>query len=398
MSETATIKPATQTAYKQCTRCVLDTTSKTISFDEQGVCNYCHEAEKQLNKFIRIDPAIRKKNLDEIVAKIKKAGKGKKYDCILGLSGGVDSTYTALLAKELGLRPMAVHFDNGWNSELAVKNIENIISKLNLDLHTYVIDWEEFKDIQLAYIKASVVDIEMPTDQLIFAALNKLAHKHGIKCILSGYNIVTEFGMPHDWVWRQKQDQTNLLNIYAKFGSGKKLATMPRFDFYKRFFYQQICGIGTESLLNYVDYNKKAVKERISQELGWKDYGGKHYESVFTRFYQGYILPKKFNIDKRKAHLSALIWSGQITRQEALGELQGEPYDVKLQEEDKEFVIKKFGLTRQEFEAIMAMPRREHAEYGLESANASAHNFYAKLLSPVVYFLSLYRRVINKLK
>lgn len=386
------------TTYRQCKRCVLDTTSTAITFDEHGICNYCHAFDKQMKKFITIDKDLRKRNLDEMVNYVKKVGKNNKYDCILGLSGGVDSTYMAYLAQQLGLRPMAVHFDNGWNSETAVKNIENIVSKLQLDLKTYVINWNEFKDIQLAYLKASVVDIEVPTDQLIFAALNKIAKQNNIKYILSGSNIVTEYGMPLDWAYRNKSDQTNLLNIYHKFGSGLKLSTLPKFDFYARFFYTQVHGIQTISLLNYVDYNKAKVKEVITKELGWQDYGGKHFESVFTRFYQGYILPKKFNIDKRKAHLSALICSGQIVRDQALEELKRETYDPALQKEDCSFVIKKFDLTEEEFDRIMRAPRVEHDFYGTEQTNGPREKLFKAMMAVPVKLIKLFRRAITKFK
>lgn len=386
------------TEYTRCTRCVLDTTSSTITFDGQGICNYCHAFDRQMEKFINIDPAIKQSKLQQAVDYIKKAGKNRPYDCILGLSGGVDSTYMAYLAVKLGLRPMAVHFDNGWNSELAVKNIENIVSKLGLDLKTYVINWDEFRDIQLAYLKASVVDIEVPTDQLIFAALNKIAKENNIHYILSGANIVTEYGMPLDWAYRNKSDQANLLNIYKRFGSGKKLSTLPKFGFYKRFFYTNVSGIQTISLLNYVDYRKAEIKKLIARELDWKDYGGKHYESIFTRFYQGYILPKKFNIDKRKAHLSALICSGQITREQALEELQEDTYNKELQAEDRAFVIKKFNLSEAEFEAIMAAPRVEHDFYGTEAADKGKHELFAAVMSIPVKLLSLWRRAMVKIK
>lgn len=386
------------TTYTQCKRCVLDTTSTTITFDENGICNYCHAFDKQMKKFITIDKDLRKRNLDEMVNYMKKAGKNNKYDCILGLSGGVDSSYMAYLAKQLGLRPMAVHFDNGWNSETAVKNIENIVSKLQLDLKTYVINWNEFKDIQLAYLKASVVDIEVPTDQLIFAALNKIAKQNNIRYILSGSNIVTEYGMPVDWAYRNKSDQTNLLNIYRRFGSGLKLTTLPKFDFYTRFFYTKVSGIQTVSLLNYVDYNKAKVKEVIAKELGWQDYGGKHFESVFTRFYQGYILPKKFNIDKRKAHLSALICSGQITKAQALEELKTETYDPQLQQEDRSFVIKKFDLTEDEFDRIMQAPRVEHDFYGTEQTDGLKEKLFKAVMAIPVRLIGLGRRAITKFK
>ncbi|MEI8137975.1 MAG: N-acetyl sugar amidotransferase, partial [Bacteroidota bacterium] len=216
--------------------------------------------------------------------------------------------------------------------------------------------------------------------------------------ILSGANIVTEYGMPLDWAYRNKSDQTNLMNIYNRFGRGLKLTTLPKFDFYARYYYTQIYGIQTLSLLNYVDYNKDKVKKVITDELGWKDHGGKHYESVFTRFYQGYILPKKFNIDKRKAHLSALICSGQLKKEDALIELSSDTYDKNLQEEDKLFVIKKFDLTESEFETIMTAPRVEHDFYGTEAVDKIKHDLFLKIMSGLIKLLSLWRRAITKLK
>lgn len=381
-----------------CKRCVLDTTTTTIQFDSQGICNYCHAFDRQMEKFITIDPHIRRKNLEEMVRYIKRAGKGNKYDSILGLSGGVDSTYMAYFAKKLGLRPLAVHFDNGWNSELAVKNIENIVTKLGIDLKTYVINWNEFKELQLAYLRASVVDVEVPTDQLIFAALNKLASENGIKFILSGANIVTEYGVPEDWAYRNKSDQVNLLNIYRQFGSKMPLTSLPKFNAYSRYFYSQFLGIQTLSLLNYTEYNKTAVKALISQELDWKDYGGKHYESIFTRFYQGFILPKKFGIDKRKAHLSALICSGQITRESALEELKTNSYSIEQQLEDKTFVLKKFGLSEEEFERIMQMPRKENDSYGIENEKDIPHRLFTICMKLPTMLMDFGRRAATKVK
>lgn len=351
-----------------------------------------------MEKFITIDPHIRRKNLEEMVRYIKRAGKGNKYDSILGLSGGVDSTYMAYFAKKLGLRPLAVHFDNGWNSELAVKNIENIVTKLGIDLKTYVINWNEFKELQLAYLRASVVDVEVPTDQLIFAALNKLASENGIKFILSGANIVTEYGVPEDWAYRNKSDQVNLLNIYRQFGSKMPLTSLPKFNAYSRYFYSQFLGIQTLSLLNYTEYNKTAVKALISQELDWKDYGGKHYESIFTRFYQGFILPKKFGIDKRKAHLSALICSGQITRESALEELKTNSYSIEQQLEDKTFVLKKFGLSEEEFERIMQMPRKENDSYGIENEKDIPHRLFTICMKLPTMLMDFGRRAATKVK
>ncbi len=249
----------------------------------------------------------------------------------------------------MDLRPLAVHLDNGWNSELAVKNIENIISKLGIDLYTLVVNWQEFKDIQLSYLKASVVDIEVVSDHAIFATMYKLAKEKNIGYIISGQNIVTEHIMPSSWLYK-KMDFVNLKDIHSKFGT-VKLKTYPTFDFKKYVYYSSVLQLLPFYILDYVDYNKKAVKEFISKELNWRDYGGKHYESIFTKFYQAYILPEKFKIDKRKAHLSTLICSGQMSRQEAIHELEKPIYDPEELKADKEYVLKKFGLTEAEFDA-----------------------------------------------
>ncbi len=352
--------------YRQCSRCVLDTTAKDITFDARGLCNYCKKFDSTVRDWIFMDENKKKEQLNYIVEKIKRLGQNKPYDCILGLSGGVDSTYLAYFAKKkLGLRPLAVHFDNGWDSEVAVRNIKQIVSTLDFDLYTHVIHWDEFKDLQLAYLRASVIDIEVPTDQLIFASLYKIAYQKKIKTILSGNNNATEFTMPRGWNYEAKMDFVNLSNIHRQYGS-LKLRDFPRLGYYHRYFYDKIARIRQVFPLEYVSYIKKDVKEIIKNELGWKDYGTKHYESIFTRFYQGYILPKKFHIDKRKAHLSNLICSGQMTREEALEELKEEPYPVEQQSADREYVIKKFGLTEAEFENIMRLPIRNHAEFGYE--------------------------------
>jgi N-acetyl sugar amidotransferase len=282
----------------------------------------------------------------------------------MGLSGGVDSTYIAWLAKELNLRPLAVHFDNGWNSELAVQNIENIVNKLGFDLFTYVINWEEFRDLQKAYLKASVIDIEAITDHAIFATLYRLAGEKKIKYILSGTNVHTEQTLPKSWV-HPKADHINIKSIHRRFGT-LPLKTFPFMDGKVKRYYHQIIGVRSVSLLNFVEYDKNKVKQLIEKELGWRDYGGKHYESIWTRFYQGYILPEKFKVDKRKAHLSDLIFGGQISKAEAIEELKKPIYDPEQFKVDYEFVLKKLGFTREEFEALMKEPRRSHYDFDYE--------------------------------
>lgn len=351
--------------YQQCIKTVMDNIADpNITFDEHGVSNYYYEYFEKEKKHVKkgaegIDFYNKK------IAQIKKDGQHKKYDCIVGLSGGVDSSYLAYLAKKEGLRPLIVHFDNGWNSELAVKNIENIVSILGFDLFTYVINWEEFRDLQLAYLKASVIDIEAITDHAIVATLYKLAAKHNINYFISGYNIVTEAILPNAWVF-SKQDSENIKDIHQKFGT-IPLKTFPFLTMAKKRYYSIASKVESVTLLNYIDYNKDKVKELLKKELNWKDYGGKHYESVWTRFYQGYILPEKFKVDKRKAHLSTLICSGQVSREQALAELQRPIYDAEQLSIDMDFVLKKLGLSANEFEQIMKIPPRPHADFKIES-------------------------------
>ena len=354
----------TEKKYQQCSISVMDTIADPdITFDEKGICNYYYEYKKATAE--KVFPGeIGEKKLNDIIQQIKEDGKGNEYDCIMGLSGGVDSTYVAYLAKKMGLRPLAIHFDNGWNSELAVMNIENVITKLGFDLYTYVINWDEFKDLQLAYLKASVVDIEAITDHAIFSSIDRLAGERNIKYILSGTNVQTENTLPKSWIF-SKRDAINIKAIHKVFGT-IALKTFPFTDAKVRRYYQTIKGVHSISVLNYVDYNKAAVKKLIQQELGWRDYGGKHYESVWTRFYQGYILPEKFNIDKRKAHLSDLIFGGQITKQEALAELAKPMYDPLQFKTDHDFVLKKLGLSNEEFQKIMQLPQRSHRDFDYE--------------------------------
>ena len=358
----------------------MDTSDPKITFDADGVCNHCRGYDK-IAKEELLPPDKAKKKLDEIVSEIRLTGKNNKYDCIIGLSGGVDSTYLALLVKKLGLRPLAVHFDNGWNSELAVKNIENIVNKLGIDLFTYVINWEEFKDLQLAYLKASVIDVEVPTDHLIFAVLYKLAKKNNVKFLLPGSNIVTEAVLPDAWIYKGKLDLVNLESIHKQFGT-IRLKKFPKLGNIQRLYYINYYGLRSIPILNYVPYNKKEIKQTIITELDWKDYGGKHYESIFTRFYQGYILPVKFGVDKRKAHLSNLICSKQITREEAMLELKKDGYDPLQLKIDSEFVLKKFDLTQTEFDAIMQLPVKQHSDYPTEKSIYENYTFI-KPLKPI---------------
>jgi N-acetyl sugar amidotransferase len=343
-----------------CTRCVMDTTDPKITFDENGICNHCTYYLSRMDQFI-LPADERQKKLDQIVSQIKEHGKGKPYDCVAGISGGVDSTYMVYKATELGLRPLAVHLDNGWDSRLAVTNIERVLNKLGVDLYTHVIDWEEFRDLQQAYFKASVIDIEVASDHAIMATVRTQTAKRGLKYILGGTNYATEGIMPRSWVWT-KNDLTNLKDIHRKFGT-KKLKTYPMLGFLGLVYLRKIRGIQTVPFLNYIDYNREKAKRFLIEELGWEDYGGKHHESLFTKFYQAYILPRKFNIDKRKAHLSTMICSGQISREEALRILDEPLYDETELKRDMDYILKKFGWTKEEFERLMELPVCPHDHY-----------------------------------
>ena len=358
------MKPTiTSRQYRGCSHCVLDThDDPEMTFDQEGVCSYCQNYKKHEGEYVK-KGGRGLEELKKIVEKIKSDGARKPYDCIIGLSGGVDSSYLALKAKEFGLRPLAVHFDNGWNSELAVNNIENIVSKLNFDLHTVVIDWDEFRDLQLAFLRASVVDIELITDHAIFASLYKIALEQDVKYILSGVNYVTEAILPEPWV-HDKRDHIHIKAISTQFGK-IPLKKFPLFDTNLKFRISWK-GVTSVPVLNYLEYIKSDVKKEIIQKLNWRDYGGKHYESVFTRFYQGYILPVKFGIDKRKAHLSTLINSGQINRNSALLELESPIYPEDIRKSDFDFVLKKLGLSVEDFQQIMNLPIKKHMDYPVD--------------------------------
>lgn len=349
-------------SYRMCSRCILDTHDDPyMQFDEKGVCSTCRTYDEQVKTRV-YKGAIGEKKLKDLVEEIKQAGKNKSYDCIIGISGGVDSTYVAYLTKQmLGLRPLAVHLDNGWDSELAVSNIKETLDRLQIEYDTHVIDWQEFKDLQLSFIKASVVDIELTSDHAIFATLYKIAQQNNIKYILQGVNIVTEGFLPSHWI-HNKFDWLNIKSIHKQYGQ-VPLKTFPHISFVQQLYYKYVSGIKFIPILNYVPYSKEEAKKLIVNELGWRDYGGKHYESIFTRFYQAYILPQKFGIDKRKSHYSTLICAGELSKEEALELIKQPTYDPLKLEQDKEYVIKKFDLSREEFERLMSLPPKKHMDY-----------------------------------
>jgi N-acetyl sugar amidotransferase len=345
--------------YRICTRCVMNTSDPGIVFDAAGVCNHCHAYEDAVATRVRTGSQA-EAQLAALCERIRADGRSKDYDCIIGVSGGVDSSYVAYLVKQLGLRPLAVHLDNGWDSELAVKNIESILKRLGIELYTHVLDWEEFKDLQLAFLRASTPDSEIPSDHAIFAVMRHVAAKQKVRYVISGVNVRTESHLPRAWS-QGHMDWRYIRSVHRRFGTRGRLRTFPHLtllDLYRYRATQEWVEI-----LNFVEYDKARAKRVLIDELGWRDYGGKHFESVYTRFYQGYLLPRKFGYDKRRSHLSSLICSGQIARSEALRELEQEPYPVELQASDRKYVAKKFGLSEAEFDAIMALPPRSYHDY-----------------------------------
>jgi N-acetyl sugar amidotransferase len=345
--------------YQRCSKCIMDTSVPGITFDIEGECNYCL-LQKELDRKNLADS----KSLDERLllkaSEIKKSGEGNEYDCVIGTSGGADSTYALYVAKKYGLRPLAVHFDNGWNSEVAVRNIKNSVDSLDIDLYTYVVDWEEFKDIQLSFLKASVSDAEIPTDLAIKGVLYKTAADHGVKYILTGSNYETEGPlMPKNWTY---MDGRYIKDVQQRFGR-KKIKSFPNLKLSNRIMYSLIKRIRLIKVLNYVPYNKKTVMEMLENDLGWEYYGGKHHESIYTKFFQSYILPHKFKIDKRITEFSALVRSGQMDREEAIEEIKKPTFDKAFFEQDLSYICKKFGINKDEFNQILNAPPKNFHDY-----------------------------------
>jgi N-acetyl sugar amidotransferase len=337
----------------------MDTSDPDIVFDAAGVCHHCHAYDVSVKtRVVTGDAAVRER--EALAAKIKKAGEGRPYDCIIGISGGVDSTYVAYAARKLlGLRCLAVHLDNGWDSELAVKNIEHVLNKLEIELYTEVLDWDEFRDLQLAFLRASTPDSEIPTDHAIVSVLYQQARRHRVRYILSGCNVRTESHLPPAWS-RGHADWRYIQALQKQFGT-RPLKTFPH-----RNAWSLVWDARTTEwidILNYLDFRKAEALRVLQDELGWQYYGGKHYESIYTRFYQGYILPTKFGFDKRKMHLSSLVCSGELTRDEALAELEKPPYPADLQASDREYTVKKLGITDADFDAIMHAAPKKFEDY-----------------------------------
>jgi N-acetyl sugar amidotransferase len=343
-----------------CTRCIMDTTDPDIVFGANGWCNHCTGWFAR-SAFYALPLEERTHRLEALMEEIKRRGHGKDYDCIIGVSGGVDSSFVAIKVRELGLRPLAIHVDNGWNSEKAVGNIKRILDPLHIDLHTVVLNWKEFRELQLAFLRASTPDSEIPSDHAIVASFYNATSDHRVGYYLSGINFRTE-GI-HVREWSQGHvDSRYIQSIYKEF-TGKRLKHFPLIPVPTLVRNTVMHRPKAVYLLDYLDYDKRSAKQLLADKYGWEDYGGKHYESVYTRFYQGWILPHKFGFDKRRMHLSTLVCSGQMTRNEALQEISMPSYPPECVEPDKAFVAKKLGISREEFDAIMAAPKRRYSDY-----------------------------------
>jgi N-acetyl sugar amidotransferase len=347
--------------YQVCVRCIMDTSDPDIEFDAGGVCNHCKTYFQRMETEVHRGPDA-EIALADLADRIRQQGKNKPYDCIIGVSGGVDSTYVAYLVKEkLGLRPLAVHLDNGWNSELAVDNIKRALDTLNIDLKTQVLNWEMFRDLQLSFLKSSVSNLEIPTDHAITALLFDEAMRQGVRYIVAGSNVATEAIYPAAWEYPH-YDFKFIHSIHKRFGT-QSLATYPRLSLPKLAYCVFVRQIRYVPLLNYVHYSRRDAMQLLTEHLGWRPYGDKHYESIYTRWYQGYYLPTKFGIDKRRAYLSCHVLAGDMTRQDALEQIAQPPYAGWNIEQDTQFVMKKLGLSEDAMRAILNAPTKTHADY-----------------------------------
>ncbi len=352
------IRPG-EPGYRQCSVTLMDTTDPDITFNDRGESSWVGYYQNLRKDW---DPAGDPAAFGALIRRIKEEGRNREYDCALGLSGGVDSSYLAYVAKREGLRPLIVHTDAGWNSDVAVRNIEKIIKTCGFDLYTVVIDWDEMADIQRAFLRAGVPDQDIPQDHVIFAAFYGLAAKHRIKWVLSGHNIACESVLPPAWGY-DALDWSHIVAIHRRFGT-QPIGTFPRMSRLRfGLEFTLLRGIRVVKPLNLLPYNKAEAMEVLAREFDWQYYGGKHFESRWTRFFQGWWLPTRLGYDKRLAHLSSMILSGQITRAAALAEMQENPYTEAMMLEDRDLVLKKLGMTLAEWEELWAAPLHGHDEY-----------------------------------
>ena len=352
--------------YQVCTRCVMDTSASDIHFDAQGHCNYCTHFLIRSRSVIHQDPIAKKAELNSFVNKVKAAGKNRRYDCVVGVSGGVDSSWVLYQAVKLGLRPLAVHMDNGWNSELAQHNIAHLVQGLGVDLHTHVIDWPEYKKLMQAFFDADVIDVELLYDNAMLGVNYRLAVQHGTRYILAGTNQATEgMRMPPGWNWF-KYDKTNIKALARNFGR-VQMRTFPAIGTLDYVWYRLVNRVRWVSFLDMMPFNKFDALAELTKEYGYRPYPYKHYESIFTRFYQGHILPNKFGVDKRRLHLATLVAAGQLSREQALEGLEGIAYVCEADlERDKQYFLKKMSWSNADLSAYLSRAPKPHSLYGTE--------------------------------
>lgn len=349
--------------YQTCTNCVMDTSDSRITFDYKGFCDHCATFYTKIAPFWNTDEKG-KTELVDLVGKIKKEGHGKDFDCLMGMSGGIDSSYLLhIVTKEFGLRPLVFHVDAGWNSQIAVNNIERLVEGLGLDLYTEVINWEEMKELQLAFFKSGVPHIDVPQDHAFFATMYKFAAKHKIKYILTGGNYSTEcVRNPLEWMYYQS-DSIQLRDIFKKHGRGVLKDYPVSNILWHKIYLPYVKGVKLFRPLDFVPYDKEKAMEFLVNEYGYQKYPQKHFESRFTKFYEGFWLPERFGYDTRKVQYSSLILTGQMTRDEALEKLKMSVYTEEMIKEDFAFVSNKLGISTDELWSYFHAPKRTYKDY-----------------------------------
>jgi len=375
------MKNKIMTKQQICTTCVMDISDPEITFNDEGVCNHCLNFEDTKKNWFPNQEG--QKKLEAYLSQIKKSGQNQEYDCIIGLSGGIDSAYLALKAKDWGLKPLVIHVDAGWNSELAVSNIEKIVKHCSYDLHTEVIDWNAMKNLHLAYLKSGVSNQDVPQDHIFFSTLYHYATKNKIKYILSGGNIATESIFPGSW-HGSAMDAINLKAIYKRFGSTKVLKNFKTISFFKYYIYFPfVYRMRVLRPLNFMPYNKRVSLLEL-EKIGYKKYDGKHGESIFTKFFQTYYLPKKFGYDKRRPHLSSLIVSGQLTREEALIELDKPLHNTETIKNDKAYIAKKLGLSLEGLDELIENKNHVYSDFPNWMQYLKLIRFLSRLLNKMI--------------